>query len=395
MIREAVFYLPSAEDARAALLPVAGRTVAARVVMGALRAGIQRVRLPAVLRTPELTRALGALSSAAVATSWLDQDPRPPVAPVLLLPVTGLAPVSALARMRTTEAPAVLAESGAEGAPLVAADAALARALWDPIVAGAALTGALARELDARTVARTPGGAWYARITNPPAAARVEARLLDGLGTVLDTRLDLLLHRRLARPLTQAAVRLGVTPNQLTLLSLLLGVGSAWSLRSGAVEGAVAALVLYAVAGVLDHADGQVARLTFTESALGEWLDVAADTVVHAALVGAMGVGAARASGQGVALLGVVAAAGVVLSAALQKILPPPAGGRLRELLTRLGNRDGFYGAFVAFIVLLATAPALLPVLLVVVTLGSHAYWLARLACLATPRARLRSVDSR
>lgn len=388
MIREAVLYLPSPEDARAALLPVAGRAVAARVVLGALRAGIQRVRLPAVLRTPELTRALGALSSPAGATSWLDQDPRPPVAPVLLIPVTGLAPVSVLARMRTTQAPAVLAESGEEGAPLVTADAALARALWDSIVAGAALAGALARELDARAVARTPGGAWYARITSPTAAARVEARLLEGLGTAVDTRLDLLLHRRLARPFTRAAVRLGVTPNQLTLLSLVLGVGAAWSLRSGSVESAAAALVLYVAAVVLDHADGEVARLTFSESSLGEWLDLVADTVVHAALVVAMGLAAARASGRGVAFLGIIAAAGVVLSAAVAKTLPPPDGGWFRELLARLGNRDGFYGALVAFILLLAVAPALLPVLVVVVTLGSHAYWLARLACLATPQGR-------
>lgn len=390
MIHEAVLYLPSHEDARAALLPVAGHAVAARVVMAAGRAGIRHVRLPAVLRTPELARELGRLPSPGVTTSWLDQDPRPPVAPILLIPATGLAPVIALARMRTAEAPAVLAESRDEGAPLVTADAALARALWDAIVAGASLGDALDRELKSRPVARTLGGAWCARVTSPPAAAGVEARLFEELGTAIDTRLDLLLHRRLARPLTRAAVRFGVTPNQLTLLSLLLGLAAAWSLRTASVENAIAALLLYAVAVIVDHADGQVARLTFTESTFGEWLDVVADTVVHAALVAAMGVSAAEASGRGVASLGLVAAAGVVLSAALAKVLPPPDGGWFRGLLARLGNRDGFYATLVAFILLLATAPAALPLLVIVVALGSHAYWVARLVCLAAPRKTAR-----
>jgi phosphatidylglycerophosphate synthase len=385
VIREAVLYLPAHEDARAALLPVAGRAVAARVVMAAVRGGIQRVRLPAVLRTSEFVRALGALSPGAT-TSWLDQDSRPPDGPVLLVPATGLAPVIAFARMRTTEAPAVLAESRDEGAPLVTADPALARTLWDPILAGGALAGALDRELKARAVGWMRGGTWHARVTDPAAAARAEARLLEDLGTAFDTRLDLLLHRRLARPLTRTAVHLGVTPNQLTLLSLLLGLGAAWSLRTASVEHALVALGLYAAAVVLDHADGEVARLTFTESTLGEWLDVVADTVVHAALVVAMGVSAAEASGRGVAVLGMAAAAGIVLSAALTKVVPPPEGGGLRDLLVRLGNRDGFYAALVAFILLLAFAPSLLPILLIVVTVGSHAYWVARLACLATPR---------
>jgi len=390
VIREAVLYLPSHEDARAALLPVAGRAVAARVVLTAVRAGMRRVRLPSVLRTPELARALGALSSAGVTTAWLDEDPGRPVAPILLIPATGLAPVSAFARMRASVPPAVLAESQDEGAPLVMADPTLAGALWDAIVAGASLADALDRELKARPAARTLGGTWCIRVADAPAAARVEARLFEELGTAIDTRLDLVLHRRLARPLTRIAVRLGVTPNQLTLLSLLLGLAAALSLRTASVGNAVVALLLYVAAVVVDHADGQVARLTFTESTLGEWLDIGADTVVHAALVVAIGVSAAEASGRAVASLGMVAAAGIVLTAALVKVLPPPDGGGFRGVLARLGNRDGFYGMMVGFILLLATAPAALPLLVIVVAAGAHAYWLARLACLVTPRKTAR-----
>jgi phosphatidylglycerophosphate synthase len=386
VIREAVLYLPVREDAHAAVLPVAGRAVAARVVLAAARAGIQRVRIPAALRTPEVERAFGAARARGVAISWLDQDSRPPSTPVLLVPATGLTAAGAIARLSTADPPAVLVESAEQGAPVVGADCALARTLWVPIVAGAALADALERELKSRAVARPLGGAWYTRITDAAGAARAEARLFAELGTAADTRLDLLLHRRLARPLTRVALRLGITPNQLTTLSLLLGLAAAYELRTAAVGSAALALVLYAGAVVLDHADGEVARLTGTESTFGGWFDVAADTIVHAALVVAMGLSAAEASGRGVAPLGLVAAAGIVLSAGIEKLLPEPEGGWFARLLARLSNRDGFYAAFVAFIVLLATAPTLLPVLLAVVTAGAHAYWVARLAFLAAAR---------
>jgi len=49
-------------------------------------------------------------------------------------------------------------------------------------------------------------------------------------------------------------------------------------------------------------------------------------------------------------------------------------------VLDALGNRDGFYAMLILFIVFRALAPALLPALMVVVALGSHADSLARAA---------------
>ena len=128
-------------------------------------------------------------------------------------------------------------------------------------------------------------------------------------------------------------------------------------------------LVAYAIAVILDHADGEVARLTLTESAIGEWLDIAADTVIHAGVVLAMGVTSGTTS------LGALAAAGVIAGAAVSKVWPV-AG----TALAGLGNRDGFYAMLLGFIVLLTYAPAVLPWLMVIVALGTHVYWAARVA---------------
>ena len=84
----------------------------------------------------------------------------------------------------------------------------------------------------------------------------------------------------------------------------------------------IAGLLLYVFAVVLDHADGEVARLTMSESALGEWLDAVIDTVVHTTLVLALGVAAGHLSGGG-QVAGMIAAVGVLAGGLVGKLWPP------------------------------------------------------------------------
>jgi len=93
-----------------------------------------------------------------------------------------------------------------------------------------------------------------------------------------------------------------------------------------------------------------------------------------------MGVTAQQAAGRGAAGLGVLAAIGVVVSAMIAKTSPRSAGAGLGHFLDALGHRDGFYAMLISFIVALAVAPALLPLLMIVIAAGSHAYWLTSLA---------------
>src|SRR5262245_22105229 len=68
----AMIYLASADDASAALREVAGRPVAFRVVMTALRAGCPSVALPGVFRGTELERAIQGSRRARARTVWID-----------------------------------------------------------------------------------------------------------------------------------------------------------------------------------------------------------------------------------------------------------------------------------------------------------------------------------
>jgi len=382
VIRQAALYLASSDDARAAALPVAGRPLAFRAVLAAVRAGAARVGVPVALRGAALERAIARSPRARAAVVWLP-DGCLDDAPALLLPAAALAPPDALARLLVAEPPAVLVESRATGAPVLVADAALVRALAPRLAAGAPVGDALAAAL-ARGAGPLHGDAWFVRARDAADARRAEAHLYAGLGSPLDTRLDRAVHRRLSRPVSHLAVAWGIGPNSVTLLSLGAGAGAGWCLWGATPASALAALGLYLVAVVLDHSDGEVARLSLSESALGEWLDIAADTVVHALLVLGMGVTTARVAGGAGVVAGVVAAAGVAASAVLAKLSPTivlrGGGDRLGRLLAGLGNRDGYYAMLVGFILALAALPAALPALMVLVAAGSHAYWLGRAA---------------
>lgn len=377
MTPQVVLYLGSPQDAQAALTVVAGRPVAFRTLMAAVRAGVRQVGVPAIFRDTAVERAIAGTPAARTAAVWLAaESPPSPGEPLILLPAASLVPPSAVAAVVGSSPTAVLGEPGP---PLVAAGASLIPTLWTALVTGQPVGAILDRAVRTGDLRGSAGESGVLHVVTLEARRQAEAALDANLGSPLDTRLDTVLHRRASRRVTRLAVAWGITPNQLTLASLVVGLAAAWCFARAEPLGAFAGLLLYAVSVVLDHADGEVARLTLAESTIGEWLDVVADTVVHALVVLAIGVAAGRVAGQASAVLGGVAALGVLASAAFAKLWPVPPGAGLGAVLHGLSNRNGFYAMLAAFIVLRALVPEGLPLFMLLVAIGMHGFWLGAL----------------
>jgi len=381
VIDAAALYVATPDDLSAAQAPVAHRPLGFRAIAAAVRAGARIVYVPAVLRDTAIGAAVAASPRARAAVVWLKDGDLPAPGPLLLVPAVVVVPAEVL-RPLLAAAPgaAVAAPSGAD-APALTADPGLAQALGAALAAGAPLAGELARRgvrpaVDARCV--------VAR--DAPGLAAAERRLHELLGSAIDTRLDVQLHRRFSRHVTRAAIALGVTPNAITVTSLLLGLGAVWCFWRATTASALAGLFIYIVAVILDHSDGEVARLTLTESRVGEWLDTVADTLVHALTVVAMGMTSQMLTGAGGGL-GLMGAAGIMASAFVAKWWPPRGTGGMGGAVEDFGSRDGFYALLLLFIALRAFVPPLLPVLMVIVTLGSNAYWVVRAAVAVLRRA--------
>ena len=73
--------------------------------------------------------------------------------------------------------------------------------------------------------------------------------------------LDLAFYRPLAYAFVRAVYRTPITPNQVTLLSLAGGLAAAWCFTAGVGPALAWGALWYALANILDCADGQLARL--------------------------------------------------------------------------------------------------------------------------------------
>jgi len=118
-----------------------------------------------------------------------------------------------------------------------------------------------------------------------------EWRLLRGL--VKDT--DGFMARHVERPISLRISRrlasTGITPNQITLISVGIGLCGAPFFLSTHWLWQTAGALLFLAHSILDGCDGELARLRFQESRLGGIIDYWGDNVVHIVVFACMAVG--------------------------------------------------------------------------------------------------------
>jgi phosphatidylglycerophosphate synthase len=91
--------------------------------------------------------------------------------------------------------------------------------------------------------------------------------------------------------------RLPFTPNQVTLGAAAVGLCGCALIASGQRWLVVLGFLLAHFQSVLDGCDGELARVRFQQSAIGEWLDTIVDDGLNLFLVASIGVGLGRATG--------------------------------------------------------------------------------------------------
>jgi phosphatidylglycerophosphate synthase len=168
---------------------------------------------------------------------------------------------------------------------------------------------------------------------------------------------------RLAAFLVRPLVGTRLHPNHVTMLSLLTGLAAAALYGTADRQAANWGAALYVLTNLLDHADGELARLAGKASVAGGFFDRLTDLVVRASLFMGMGLGLRTGLlGHWAMLAGVAAAATFVVTFALRTELArrevagaldqPSAGGfdlgdvlYLVAPLTWLGGLDLFLAA--------------------------------------------------
>jgi hypothetical protein len=100
--------------------------------------------------------------------------------------------------------------------------------------------------------------------------------------------------RKFSKLFTWAAVRLKMTPNQVTLISFAVGIYAAYQFSQGTFWSIFAGAVLLQLSIIIDCVDGELARYTRQFSQLGAWLDAITDRIKEYLVFFALAYGAAQ-----------------------------------------------------------------------------------------------------
>ncbi len=157
-------------------------------------------------------------------------------------------------------------------------------------VAGRLMQGAtladVALELDAAVGLRRmpPERGRLLDASSPAAVRKTEKALFRALIKDTEGFMSKHVERPISLAISKRLVKTSLTPNQMSLISIFVGLVGAllmsWPGRSWPVCGAL----LFLLHSILDGCDGELARIKFMESRAGGLMDFWGDNVVHAAV---------------------------------------------------------------------------------------------------------------
>jgi len=173
----------------------------------------------------------------------------------------------------------------------------------------------------------------------------VERGLFKGLESSSDGWVDRYLNRQLSPWFSRRFVRMPLTPNHVSLIACAIGLLAAISFAHGSWVGGVVGALLLQWSAVIDCCDGEVARLKFSESTSGYYLDITCDNIVHVAVFASITWSSYQELGQTyILLLGGLATFGTMMGfivvLAIGHSRARQASTALDGLIDALANRD-------------------------------------------------------
>jgi phosphatidylglycerophosphate synthase len=387
---------------------VAGLPLLTRTLLTAQRAGIQRFAI--VASGPQQSALRAGLEGEARLRGrvrWVEpmENPWIEASTILLLPPLVVLDAEALRAWlgRVVDGEGMAVADDADVGPLAVPAALLTPCIQAALQGQPDLKKFLEKLDEGGRLIRLPWeGSPQQPVRFPGEIPAVERALLEALRSPDDGPIvDRYLNRTVSAILTRGLLNFRVTPNQVTGLSLLAGLVGAWLLGGEGVVRSLLGLILFQLSIILDHVDGEIARLKHQYSRLGKWLDNFSDHAVDLAVIGFLTWRVAK--GHPVAyfiVLGLAAALGVTgaflvvfgwTMSGRQRVVRTTRAARVLALvLATLANRDGF--CLGLWLMLLLGNPEWF---LWALALGANAFWVAWLFSYGIPpRSRTVKVGS-
>lgn len=334
-------------------LPIAGLSLLDRLVVALHRGGAGPITLVTTGKLPSLERARALGIPFAVAAKPPDLD-----TPVLL--------ASAVVLVQPQDVQRCLAGGGA-----------LLSSTGELLPIGVAKTATPAVDVLLHDTPRLRPVGVACLVRDAAGARAAAAALWASMTSSSDGFIDRVFNRPCGRPLSKLLIHTPVSPNTISVISILTGVVAALCFAQGQWGMAVLGGILFQLSAVIDCIDGDIARVLFKESRWGKWLDLAGDQIVHVSVFAGVAWGLVQSGGGTAALwLGASAMAGALISFA---VVVRGMRQRSREhtlwqrLIDAATNRD-----FSVLVLVLACWNEL-GWFLWLAAVGSHLFWVAAL----------------
>jgi phosphatidylglycerophosphate synthase len=205
------------------------------------------------------------------------------------------------------------------------------------------------------SVARASGGPPIPLVFAPPFgfppasvhtardARRATTALLRSLRKVQDGWTSTHMNRHVSLAVTRVLLHTPIRPNQLSVAIMMIGIASGIVAARGDRISLVVGAALLHTQSVLDGCDGEISRVTFRGSRLGEWLDTIGDDVSNYGFFAGASYGLYRATGWLPYLWvgAVIVACGVLTSAIEYRYLVKIGSGDLLKYPLGLADEGG------------------------------------------------------
>ena len=205
-------------------------------------------------------------------------------------------------------------------------------------------------------------------------------------------------NRRLCRPIVKWLSHTCLIPNMVTFTGVVVALFSAIAFAGGNYWSYVAGALLFFISGLFDEMDGMLARITFSDSPFGTYLESHADSLSYLLLFGGITIGLYRQHGDRELWIGTVLLIGAVLALVITTLQRKRAaaadrptdylGNFYRKLEADSSNwtsravrqAQGFQrrGILIHYVVLFTVLGGL-PVLFYLATIGAHLTWILAL----------------
>jgi phosphatidylglycerophosphate synthase len=141
-----------------------------------------------------------------------------------------------------------------------------------------------------------PNDLFACRIIDARQAGLAEKKLLRSFIKPTDGWFSKKINRSISLSITRKIAPLPLTPNMISVLALLVGIGSGWSAAQGSWAWLAVGGCLYQAASILDGVDGELARAKLLYSKIGEWMDSVCDDLTNVLFIFGVTIGVYRST---------------------------------------------------------------------------------------------------